>query len=1202
MVSSGVLPDNTAKGGFNLPQSWQAQIVSKFEGLEVKPFPEQASAALYDPDPKKWVDRCLPKYNALLNVLECTSVHPSTNARIAEILLRKLKLALRPDFSAAPEEAHFIVGRGFSAILRMIQGAGEVDKSLRPLLHAKVSDYGRLPDFLEALLDYERSLSPSQIPTNESVTSADDPMIATLISNLSTDSNGLRLRSLQLLEHFFKLEHPNSTSEAISLMIRVEQTPVGPQTARAASMCIRKLAVLYSGLSKSSWLIEAIPSFCFGMFNVRLAEIQNEATVTLGQISQSTEGEKIVAKLAFAWLKSPSWKSSAQKPDQTQTSGLTDFECSNLIRLDGLAGKSILRVTKARDAMLENFALAQHLVDEIPPSARSQALRVLAAAPAIAEKRSKILVPMFLSWADRKDQDDEEVQIDTGDDSDTSPNDWTRVDQKLLLGLFGLFKNSRSLYKAEEVYSSLLQLLANGDLEIQKSALKAILTWKNTCIKPYEENLLRLLDEDRFKEEVPVLLQRQTNEHGILQNQILVQAEHRADLNPILLRLLYGRAISRRGIASGRQGPEARRLAVLRNLDHDDFQDFLDIAIGDLKEAHLSNGNDIQNWVFDTELLSVHRQIGLMNMMEVVLKELGEKSKPLTSKITSAVLYCLIYSSRLLLGEPFIISSADLFKSEALARQSKLNKLRTIRQAALKCLDLLFRNSGADFDWNLYVPLIVKDVVLPRLDKLPIETAEGISGLLRIFNTWSKSTKTALFFTEGTDILPKIAECLSPPKSKDEVKLFVLEIISNLIKLTTEIDGSHVKELILSPNMDSFLISIGTVLRSKVDISKLLLERCVETVSELAPHVSTSTQAHSLVNVSIFLLDQPSRRVNPRTKSGLLRILEHFVPLYELQNDEQLKDALFTTITRLFGFFTDRASREVLSRVLKVYSEKDPVIGEVADLCMDLNSFLEGKKAQLGTGGDNEADFNRRLMAYNTINAHAQRAVPFSPRQWMPLLYNMLFYIRNDEALSVLSMNSSDSTRHFIDACFACESVVEKAAFKDMILNILIPAILKGAREPSELVRQEYVRVMGHLVRTFPDWAELNDMHSLLAGEDELESSFFNNILTVGKGRQSSALTQLSTASEEGHLGSKNVGHFLIPLVEHFIFAREEGSNDAHNLAAEATTTIGVLTKSLEWPQARALLKRFISYIKERPELTKQIIRLLGRVTDVNYF
>ncbi|KAG9246590.1 hypothetical protein BJ878DRAFT_455979 [Calycina marina] len=1194
MVQSGALPDNHKNAGFRLPQSWQDQIVSKFEGLEVKPFPEQVSAALYDPDPSKWVDRCLPKYNALLDVLNCTSVHLSTNPRIAEILLRKLKLALRPDFSAAPEEAHFIVGRGFSAILRMNKGVGGIDKSLRPLLHAKVADYGRLPDFLQALLAYEKSIPQTQV---ELVKLENESVITTLVSNLSTASKELRLLSLRLLEHFHNLEHI-SPSESISLMIRVEQTPLDLESGRVASMCIRKLATLYSGIPNGSWLRQTITAFCFGMLTVKFSQLWDDASVTLSQISQALDGEKAVAELAFTWLDSPSWKPAPYKPEAAWNPGLTDFECSNMMKLDQLAETSTLRVTKARDAMLQSFAQAQQSVDGIPPTARSQALRLLSAAPALAEKRSRKLVPMFLSWADRKDIDGDEDLVDTDVDSDSVPNDWSRQDQKSLLDLFGSFTNSRSLYRSDDVYQAMLQLLVSGDLEIQKSALKAVLTWKYLGIKPYEENLLRLLDEDRFKEEVSILLEHPTNEIASLQGQTLVKAEHRAELNPVLLRLLYGRIISRRGIASGRQGPEARRLTVLRSLSIEDFKAFLDIALGDLTKALAAD--KLADEIHDTELMSASRQTGLMNMVEAVVKELGTNVKPLTEQIVGAVMYCLVYSSRQLHSEPDSDEEEPSGDADTLPRQSNLNKLRTVRRAALKCLNLLFVNAGPNFDWSSHVGVIVQDVIAPRLYKLPIETAEGISGLLRLFYHWSDSATTVAFLMENQLILPKVAECLSPPKSKDEVKKFVLSIIGNLVKLANAEAGTIVKETILSPNMDHFLTHIGVVLRSKVDISKDLLEACVETVSELAPLVSTSTQAHSLVSVSIFLLDQPSRRVPPKTKGGLLRILEHFVPLYDLQNDDQLKDTLYTTVTRLFGFFTDRASREVLSRVLMVYSAKEPIIAEVAQLCMDLNSFSEGSKAQLGRGADNEPDFDRRVKAYNTINAKREKS--FSPRQWTPLLYNMLFYIRNDEALSVLSMNSSDSIRQFIDTAAACASTGEQAEFKKTLSVVLIPAIMKGAREPSERVRQEYLRVMGHLVRTFPTWSEVSDMHSLLAGDDEVESSFFNNILTVGKGRQSSALTQISRISEKGELSSKNVSQFFIPLIENFILDREENSNDAHNLAAEATTAIGVLAKSLEWSQYRALLRRFISYVKEKPELTKQIIRLLGRVTDALAF
>ncbi len=102
-----------------MPQSWQDQIVIKFERLEVTPFPERGA---YDKDPETWRDKCLPKLAALLHVLYLTSVHPATSARIAELLLKKLKLALRPSTSEPTDETIFLVTHGFRAYLRMSQG------------------------------------------------------------------------------------------------------------------------------------------------------------------------------------------------------------------------------------------------------------------------------------------------------------------------------------------------------------------------------------------------------------------------------------------------------------------------------------------------------------------------------------------------------------------------------------------------------------------------------------------------------------------------------------------------------------------------------------------------------------------------------------------------------------------------------------------------------------------------------------------------------------------------------------------------------------------------------------------------------------------------------------------------------------------------------------------------------------------------
>lgn len=272
-----------------------------------------------------------------------------------------------------------------------------------------------------------------------------------------------------------------------------------------------------------------------------------------------------------------------------------------------------------------------------------------------------------------------------------------------------------------------------------------------------------------------------------------------------------------------------------------------------------------------------------------------------------------------------------------------------------------------------------------------------------------------------------------------------------------------------------------------------------------------------------------------------------------------------------------------------VFAQKDSVIGEVAEICADLNSFVEGRL--------DEPDYGRRLKAFNVINT-TQRIIPLNARQWTPLLYNMLYYIRNDEEYAVLALNSADGICQFITDAAKADTETEKSAFKIMLSDILISALYSGAREPSEVIRQQYLKVMGHLIKSFPDWPEVNSMQGLLAGEDEVELSFFNNIVTLGKGKQSAALKSISIAAENGELSGKMVSHFFIPLIEHFIFDRAEGS-DAHNLAAEATTAVGVLAESLEWPQYRALLRRYIGYVIDgKLELEKQIIRLLSKVID----
>ncbi|KAI1134946.1 armadillo-type protein [Hypoxylon sp. FL0543] len=1172
MVESHALPSATEADSFSLPQSWQDQIVSKFERLEVSPFPEQGTSSGYDKDPKIWRDKCLPKYSALLRVLEATAVRHSTNGPIAELLLRKLKLALKPSQSLATEEAHFIVSQGFSAYLRMSKAAGQTDSSLEPLLKAATPRYRRLTGFLEAMIAYEDQLNPKRSPQSQSETSSnsedEDPFMKSLIDNLSSPSHQHRLASLQLLN---RLDAASDELDSLATMVQTEQTPLEAQNVRLMSVHIRKLAANYPQLSKDSWLRKAIPSFLFGQMTVRLTPVWDSATEALQQISEVKSGEEIISEIAFDWLDVPSkrWEG-PQKEATTSNTSATDFECWNLSNLHKQAEETEHVLKCYWDIMLENFEGNQNLAPLTPSNARSQALKIFSAAPSIAEKRSRKLVPYLLSWTRDVDEQDE-TELDLSEQP--SGGSWSLFDKKALLGVFAQFTNPKVLYQSQQVYDALLGLLANGDAEIQKSALKAIFTWKQEGVKPYQENLEYLLDEARFKNELTVLFQGDQQ----------IQPEHRLELMPVLLRLLYGRTISKKGTASGRHGLHATRLAVLRQLSVEDMGQFLDVALGDLRGLRVLEDTRLREDVFNDEILTVRKQVGFLNMMEAMINELGTSVLSYTDKILNAVLYCLVLSSRKL-------NQSDQDIEESFPTQNSL--LRVVRSTSLKCLTALLRNAPG-FDWTPYKDVFIKEVVSPRLDKLPTETTQGISGILQFLGTLSQLPKTALFLAVDKRIIGKLMECLKLAKTKDEVKIFALGIVRSLVQLSQQPAAQSefnelIQEEILDPNINVILESIGVVLKSQGDVGRDLLMSCVECVVELSPIIQKSAHVTDLIDISVSLLNQPSRRVNPKAKGLILSMLESFIKLAGEDLRSELRDRIYSTISSLYGFFKDRVNRQALSSVLGVLYPDDPRCVEISSLCADLNSY--------DTNRIDEPNYEKRLAAFNAISR--PREIPFTPRDWEPLIYNMTFYIKHDEEYGILSANSADGLCKFIEAAAGCQ-VEEKENFDGMLSNVVIPALYSNARESSETVRRETVRVFGLLVSRMSSWPPVSDLVPINpdADENDPDPSFFSNILSPATARQMRALQLLSKVNHHTPLNSKNLTHFFVPLLEHFIFNREEGSDD-HGVGAQAATTIADIASSLEWPQYRAILRRYISYIESKPELQKQLIRLLGKFVD----
>eukprot|EP00063_Salmo_salar_P033697 XP_014008532.1 PREDICTED: small subunit processome component 20 homolog [Salmo salar] len=116
-------------------------------------------------------------------------------------------------------------------------------------------------------------------------------------------------------------------------------------------------------------------------------------------------------------------------------------------------------------------------------------------------------------------------------------------------------KSKSSYHKSENTF----RLLCHQDQQIQRAALECVLTYKDPNVLPYKENLERLLDDKHFKDEIV--------HFNISEEKAVVDASHRAQLIPLLMRVLFGRMRSKTGSKfQGKSGAVQHSSIVLRFL------------------------------------------------------------------------------------------------------------------------------------------------------------------------------------------------------------------------------------------------------------------------------------------------------------------------------------------------------------------------------------------------------------------------------------------------------------------------------------------------------------------------------------------------------------------------------------------------------------------------------------------------------------
>ncbi|KAG8439453.1 hypothetical protein GDO86_005604 [Hymenochirus boettgeri] len=769
------------------------------------------------------------------------------------------------------------------------------------------------------------------------------------------------------------------------------------------------------------------------------------------------------------------------------------------------------------------------------------------------------------------------------------------------LKVFSKFSNPRALYlepKLQELYT---QLLCHQDQEVQKVTLDCVLSYKHPHLLPYKENLERLLEDKSFKEEIV--------HFGISKENSVVKSFHRADVIPVLMRILYGRMRSKTGSKTqGKSSAGARMSIVLRFLagsQPEEIRMFLDLMFEPVR--HLKDGSclsSVLQTVEDLDLSKVFplgRHHGLLNSLEVVLKYLGH--------LISAYLPEML---QILLCMTAAVSS--MLDQREKIQVNCINPLKNLRRLGLKRIVDFF----TDFETYPFsqdeIDAAFNAVVWPQVSRIAAESQYSPSILLKLIHVWSKNSRYFPLLAKQRpdhpecDVLQNVFALLSTKNLSDGTAGVVIDIADNLLnspdfEATEDVPCLLVNDCVLADveitNDESptsgvrlmypcVLAVLQYLNKSMLNADKIRKKKFsaqvgkeLNILSKISKFIQDKEQSTVLIGLLISYLHKSNTAQD--TEVDILETVQNL--LRHCSNHS----IFLKPLARLFAVIQNKLSRQTLCVTFQVLSELDPALEYITDVASKLNSF---DRRHL-----DDINFDVRLTAFQKCTACIKEMKTLDLNYIIPLMYNCFHTIQIGEMS--LSDNASLCLKGIITQLAAVEH--KENEFREIIQRTLLGSIKTGIRSKVENIQQDYTTLLSHLIRTFPKHPEFEDLVQLTDYNDP-EMDFFENMKHIQIHRRARALRKLANKLVEENLvlSSKSLQNYIMPYATTTLF--DEKMLKYENMVMASVEMVGAVCKHLSWSAYMYHLKNFIHVLQTGQIEQKLGVRVLVTVLDGFHF
>lgn len=1101
----------------------------------------------------------------LLDLLLAQSIHfPMSREVEFELenhLQHKISLALSDADNSSDLQRQVVLGWGLQTLVALKKGRRYFDEALfKDALNVSKDTFRLLP-FVEAMAEIAPGFSDTGV-----LSTLPDVALLSLQENLLSTSIPLRKASIRLLSSLQLTGSSEWLVPACRLFLEILNTEYTISNARTLSMLVRKLPQTHARASQNSKTTMIVPHFALGLLSNFHDRLRKDVALAIGQMMTEPALEEAIVDILRRWLQQPaSGGASAASTTGSKDnlpSRVSPYSCTRLEAVQDTFEEARKPFCDAMQEVISRVrsAHAPQLTGSLYES-RQIALQVLIEMPLIAEKKSKLLVPAFLA-AQRGRSGSRFLFVDDANSVNTVTPDieeqtWSLKERELFLELLRQFNNPRVLYRADDVYRCLLDLLANGDPETRKLSLQAVFGWKSKVLVIHQDNLLKIAEDKQTTSELALMLDA-NDESSMMKD------EDRAEVLPVLLRLVFGQLIGRVGVHGSQ---EAKRKALLRlvfRMHDEEVLTFLDIVLGRLHDISASSSQEDSGHILDQDFLPLDQQYGFLRMVLSMVEILQTRFSPFVLKVFGPVAYCTLRAS----------NQINLLEDTETAP----TLLRNIRRTGIQCLNSLFE-TAKNLDFSPFMESIYGSLISPRISRFVSENTEGISGLLKMFAIWARSIQTLDYLRLHDDqILRACWGLLASENAKAVVKIFVFEeIILPAVDLASQdVENHETAEDMLVAQAPSMLASISTLLQQSP--SKELLLTTAKATQRLVFYVTEDAAKVRTIDLLVEILGEPKQRLPPLIKGQILRAVKEASERLEI--GKYYKGKFFELLSGFLDFFRDKPNREICVQILQHIAHEETILAAPTAVCQQLGT---SSSTQLG-----EKDYEQQGEAFAKIHDLLQHP---EPRSLLPVLHNLIFLLRTSEETATRG-NALSCLKHSVTA------MAEVAVDVDVIIlrRIVLDAIRKHIKDDSELVRADFVELLGTVVGKWSNEESLQDMRILLVGNDE-EASFFTNILHIQQHRRLRAMHRLITAAQTGAITAPNIAGYFLPLLQKF--ADDEATNEtAQATKGQSIASMTTLLQWLDWKTFRSVFRHYRQSLQHKTDDAKIDVRLLSHAAD----